>query len=843
MRGLLFILAVLSTIFMGVLVFLSLNARGEVRTQAGESGIDLLEPLLDLDALVFEYLEQPRRQTTLTEQEKIVARQNFLNDLRHFTNRITTAPEYGFLWDDPQSGAPLDDINRLLTNYLATADANPKDVFGALTGGGDAPLLVSLHSALRTRIAEVSAQRQHMHQNRIASLTGYVTYLILGLAGLTSVVLGSFVVLYRTSKRLAQDETDLRARLEAVVTTSQDAVIVTDGAGLIVHFNDAAERLFDQPHGKLMACSAIDILAETEERENLLSRMIALGDLAADSRKPQNDRFVATGLRGDGRMFPAEVSTSVSRSTEGLIFMNFVRDVSERMQAEEKLKAARDRAMLGEKAKSNFLAVMSHEIRTPLNGLLGAVSLLQDTKLDAQQAGYLDNMITSGHLLREQVDDVLEITRFEAGREAQIVDVNIEDLVAEVVRNQVDLAALHGNKVSWQWVSDPEPQIRTDPRLLRQVLINLVGNGVKFTDRGTVTLKLERVEHMRKAMIELSVCDTGAGIAIDDQRRIFRDFERVDSSLTRRNNGTGLGLGIASRIVETLGGEIGVSSELGRGSRFWFRIPFVPASAPVPLQPIMRQHQSQPRSITPARVLLIEDNPINRQVLSQMLLADGHTVEQAENGMQAVALAAAQQFDLILIDVSMPVMDGPTAISEIREFEGPNQHTDIVVVTAHVMLHEYARVRGVGAQGYLKKPIDREELRTVMSGEYTWPIGMEMPPVTTQSVQIDAEQLENLLDALGAEKLSALLQRFSMEGDDLNERLARKTHDEAIVALVHRFAGSAAVIGAADLHATLGQFETCAHQFGAVAAVATYGVQLQASLMSTREALNDWMHA
>ena len=842
--GILAALAAITLICATALVCLTFSIRADIAGLVRTDLEDLQHQMTVFDADVYQFLNETNadheHSFDHTDETHLDTLRRSFNGIAQTIEEMNTNPVYAFLHEAPRSDEALARLTVFVDRYAEIING-PDDAFVAQmeTLHQTAFALPALVQAIKVETEIILNARRDARKRKADEALSYLTYLTIGFVLLVGVIFGTLVGLYRASARVARVEGTVRNRVDAIVASAQDAVVVTDETGSIVHFNAAAEQLFGFSRGGAARRNAINLLARGEARKTLFERMANLSAEATMTGHATFDRFVHTATRADGSLFPAEISTSVNHGDMGLIFVHFVRDISARLENERELKAARDKALSGEKAKSNFLAVMSHEIRTPLNGLLGTMSLLEETELTNKQRGYLANMNRSGQLLREHVDDVLDIARFEAGYQPEIVNMDLDALLSEVVENQVHLAAMRENNLSWQWIGRPAPLLKTDPRLLRQVLINLVGNAVKFTQNGGVLVEAELIGG-KTPQIELRVADDGPGISAEDQARIFQDFERVDSSLTRTTGGTGLGLGIARRMTEALGGEIGVTSRVGDGSTFWIRFPYEAAQGAVAPVKEATAPALQPTA-QPKSVLLVEDNEINRQVLEQMLVSDGHQVALATNGREGVDAARAEPFDLILMDVSMPVMDGPTAIGLIRSGDGPNRKTDIVVVTAHVMLREYARFRSLGAEGYLKKPIDRGELRQILAGQYVWPEGLEEDPETDDLPEIDVSQLETLLDSLGAEKLSGLLEQFYAENDELLAALSQGKATRETVMLAHKFAGSAAIVGAVDLHTQLGEFESLAKEENPEAARLVHAEEITRLSHATRTALREWL--
>lgn len=461
----------------------------------------------------------------------------------------------------------------------------------------------------------------------------------------------------------------------------------------------------------------------------------------------------------------------------------------------------RDSAVAGERSKARLLAVMSHEIRTPLNGLIGAMELLLATRLSQQQQEYLRIMRQSGDLLLSHVNDVLDISRLEAGKvllEQSRFD--LAELIAEILRGQAPAAQLNGNRLILDADALPRTCVESDRLRLGQILLNLIGNANKFTENGEIRVAIRDLQ--ADGMIGISVADTGIGIAPDQIAWIFEDFSTADSSYTRRQEGTGLGLGIARRIARAMGGDIAVESVPGKGSTFTALLPIaVPGGACDGAAARSDAGGMAPvGQAGPLNVLVVEDNEINRLVITAYLHNDGHRVTQACDGREALERVAAERFDLILMDISMPLMDGTQVTRQIRAGGSINRDTPVIAVTAHAMEADIARFQQAGMADVLVKPLTRAALRAALAGH----IPQRLPP--SADVLVDPQQLRDLRAEVGADMADRFRDRFLAEMDAALPGLAA-LGPAASAEMAHRLAGSAAVFGAVRLRAALLELE------------------------------------
>jgi PAS domain S-box-containing protein len=737
---------------------------------------------------------------------------------------------YAPLLTQPDYSADHARMRRYLDDTVPLIDAPDTQLAAALgpIGSPLPDLRATARAMTLNALSEFTAQSD-MNREAISATLVRLALVTAALLLIVAGVAGALALQFRRSESQKRALSDTGARLSTIVATSADGIVVTDRGGVIREFNPAAEAIFGLPAAVAEGQNALALLfAEGPDGPQQRALINALRDPGAEPTHPI--RIEVDARRADGRNFPAEVSIARAHIAEAGLVVAFVRDISTRREAEAALTLALDRAQSGEKAKAEFLAVMSHEMRTPLNGLIGSMELLRRTATDDAQQELLSVMEASGDILLGHVNSVLDVSRAEAGMiHPDPTRFDLDRLLEETVANQAGLASAAGNRITLSLPDGPLGPVMGDPGRLRQILLNLIGNAVKFTRNGDITVEMERLS-TPDALVEIRVSDTGIGIAEADLDRIFEDFVTLDASYGRSAGGTGLGLGIARRLAHALGGEIGVESIESEGSLFWLRLPLPPAAlgpdpqdaleAPTRAPPAPDLEEIDPGP--PLSVLLVEDNAINRFLLRRFLESGDHRVTEAADGLEAVDCANATAFDVIVMDISMPRMDGIAATQAIRAGLGPSRNTRILALTAHALPQELARFQAAGMEATLTKPIARLSLLRAIAGQHPSPPSLDRQTLAAHAVDargqglppspaIDHAILADLIRNVGSETAIHLITRLIAEGDaTLAELATRHPETEAaeMAALCHRLVGSSGTFGTRSLHAALHAAET-----------------------------------
>ncbi len=538
-----------------------------------------------------------------------------------------------------------------------------------------------------------------------------------------------------TQQRIERDETyRLQAQQEAIIDAStQVAIIATDLKGGITVFNSGAEQMLGYRAEEIVGVATPEIFhlkSEVIEWGEQISLEIGREVFGFDAfveyaRQGRYDARDWTYVRKDGTHLTARLVVTSIRDADKTPtgFLGVAADVTERINAERELVAAREAAEIANRAKSEFLANMSHEIRTPMNGIIGCTDLALDTSLTKEQREYLETVHASADSLLRIINDILDFSKIEAGKlEIVTHSFNLRDTLGDTMKTLAFLAHEKGLELNCQIPSNVPDFLIGDAGRIRQVLINLIGNAIKFTDRGEVTVLVETESHTESTVcLHVSVQDTGIGIPKDKQAAIFEAFMQADISTTRTYGGTGLGLTISRQLVTMMGGELTVASTEGTGSTFSFTIE-LPVSSKQQVGTNDLERAQIALAMSPAittsslRVLVAEDNKVNQKVAKRVLEKLGHQVQIEKNGLLALKALHSRNFDVVMMDIQMPDLDGFETTTTIRKLEQQTgHHLPIIAMTAHATTGDRELCLAAGMDDYVSKPIRADLLSAALA--------------------------------------------------------------------------------------------------------------------------------
>lgn len=530
-------------------------------------------------------------------------------------------------------------------------------------------------------------------------------------------------------KRTEQALRDLSEFQKAILDNAGHAIISATPDGIIRVFNPAAEQLLGYSADELVGKETPAVFHDPQE---VVARAQAFSAELGIDLEPGFDVFVEKCRRGlpnahewtyikkDGSRLTVLLTITALRTPEGTItsFLGVASDITRLKTIQQELTLAKDAAEAASIAKSQFLANMSHEIRTPMNGVLGMTELLMATPLSDKQRHMAQTVQQSAASLLTIINDILDYSKIEAGKlQLEHTDMHLSHLVDDAVRLFSEGAHQKGLSLSVKIAPDIPPALRGDPIRLRQILLNLIGNAIKFTATGSITVSADYLKRSaEQILLRVTVRDTGIGIPPESQARVFDAFAQADGSTTRKFGGTGLGLTIVKQLVHLMGGTVDLESIPGLGSTFGFTVPLEVRPDNTMSSAIVQPHQSS--ATLHGNILLAEDNVVNREIAVAMLELLGCTVDIAEDGQEALTAVDAQSYDVVLMDCQMPNLDGLEVSRLIREQERHHPHRrrlPILALTANAMEGDREQCLAAGMDGYLTKPFTFDQLHQALA--------------------------------------------------------------------------------------------------------------------------------
>ncbi|MBF0181053.1 MAG: PAS domain S-box protein [Magnetococcales bacterium] len=506
------------------------------------------------------------------------------------------------------------------------------------------------------------------------------------------------------------------AMMRSLIDTIPDLIFIKDNNLRFIGCNRAFEKRSGQAEQEMLGKNCHDLFPPDEATAYFASDMKMLEEGGSVSLEE-----AVVSDSGEAIYYDTIKTPFYDDRNRPLGLIGVCRDITERKRHELELNRARHEAEMANRAKSEFLANMSHEIRTPMSTILGMCDLLRETRMTNTQSRYVHTMARSGNMLLKLINEILDLSKIEANQlTLERIPFSLDRLIDEVLELFAFMAGNKGIALQKERVGATlAPQVIGDPNRLRQVLVNLTGNAIKFTNQGSVTLGVE--QQAASGRTTLWIADTGPGIPEDRHREIFQPFQQGDASITRRHGGTGLGLTICRRLVDLMGGEIALTSTPGQGSVFTIVVPLPPCDPPDEKPTEAQEAVVPPRVVAPLcreglEILLAEDTEEIRMMIQAFFLHSLHRLTIVCNGAEAVETVFRRRFDLVLMDLQMPVMDGYAAVRAIRDREAADGRPalPILALTAHALSEESARIRDAGFDLHLTKPIGKQHLMAVL---------------------------------------------------------------------------------------------------------------------------------
>ncbi|MDA9224370.1 ATP-binding protein [Tateyamaria sp.] len=640
-------------------------------------------------------------------------------------------------------------------------------------------------------------ERRDKFSKQLRWTGGFAIILLFMMAGLLLLL----DIMLRTAMQRDTDLSAAAVQLASTVAGSSDAILTADSYGKIIEYNASAEGLFGWTREEVIGKTMEEIIFPkgiSSAYKNAMNRALEIDEQKAEG----NSRVELSALQKSGEEFFVELSMTFVERNGRAIFMAYIRDISDRKLIEQTLINARDQAERTDKAKSQFLTVMSHEMRTPLAGIIGVMDLLKTTKLTKKQDHYRQIVTSSSEVLLEHINEALDITRIEGGElQFSIQSFSLTTLATSLIAVLEPLAVEKKLDLTLQIDKNVRFDFMGDVNRIRQILTNLVGNSIKFTDDGYIRLEISGTDHAGISYLQFKITDTGVGIAPENQKKIFDDFVTLSFIDGRQMRGDGLGLSISRKIARLMSGDIEVKSDVGKGAVFTLTIPLQRIDE---IENRVIIHPDFPEvRVNPINVLIVEDNDINRKVLCDMLMVHGHTVSTATDGLEALEQAGNQVFDVIFMDISMPIMGGLEATSRLRAGDGLNAKTYIVGLSAHGSEEFREQAEEAGMDWFHTKPIRMNALHKIIAN-------IRSAPELATFDESSSPVLQELRAAIGREKVLSVGAKFFNELDifiqqSIDGELLR---DYTILAeAIHKMRGAAALLGQERLEKPLAKLE------------------------------------
>lgn len=510
-------------------------------------------------------------------------------------------------------------------------------------------------------------------------------------------------------------------KFKAITQSIQDAIIIMDENGLISFVNRTCTMMLGYTKEEMLNADLHELIAPPQYLSSFrhgFKTFKTSGEGLVVGRTLEIE-----ARRKNGSIFPVELSISSLKMKDSWYSIGIIRDITERRRAERDILEASEAAENASRTKSEFLANMSHEIRTPLNAMIGATDLLFETDIDDEQMKLLEMMHSSGESLLTLINNILDISRIEAGRiTLEKIHFNLNDLLKRIC----DTLSVRSSEKNLEMTYEIKPgvphHLLGDPNRLMQILVNLIGNAIKFTEKGSIRVSVEDMETTgNNPILKFSISDTGIGIPSAKLESIFNTFTQADASVTRKFGGTGLGLAISRKLIHLMQGDISVDSTRGEGSTFSFTAKFDSTEKGggriVEIRDKDNTHMAA-EGVGSLSILLVDDSSDNRFLINAFLRNESCSIVEADNGSIALELFPTKKWDVILMDMQMPVMDGYQATRRIREFEKEEgiAHTPIVALTAHSINTEVKKCLDAGCDVHLAKPVSKADLLNVIKG-------------------------------------------------------------------------------------------------------------------------------
>lgn len=780
-------LAACSLILFGVLSFQHKESFLKESTESQKSELNLFIEKFQSQILQLDQLQQSIGATPT--QKLIEIYNSTSNEFNRSAIDVLSTPE---LKKDPVLKNVVIAANNQTTEYL---DSIKKQLSASKKNITSAEPYLKNYVSLKSEILKVNRFTFGKNQILFFPILSLFVFILFS----TVTVLLSFRILKDQKNKLFQTESELKT-FKSVINNMSEGVIVTNPLGYFTYYNQAALDIIGSHIHDINFESSVKLLGFHDTEGNFISKKdLPFATGLQKTLSTDQEIFVKNSKNPDGIFISASNGFFVNQKAETAGSVVVMKNITHKKNMEALWIKEKEAAIEGSKKKSDFLASMSHEIRTPMNGIIGLTTLMNETPLNPEQKEYVGIIKRSANALLSLINDILDHSKIEAGK-VELVHENfsLKVLTHDVIENFKYICSEKNIAIHCNYPAELNEHFVGDGNRLRQILMNLIGNAVKFTPQGQISLNLSLTEKNNQQEILFEIQDTGVGMEPHEVERLFQRFFQTRSGL--KFGGTGLGLSISKQLVDLMGGTIGVHSKVNQGTTFWFKLNLVKGVE----QDIEVSNFSLAylENVFTGNILVAEDNPVNQKVVYQYLTKMGFNVDLANNGKEAVEMFQAKTYDLIFMDCQMPVMTGYAATQEMIKLQSAQAHTvPIIALTAEGTSGEKAKCFAAGMNDFLNKPLVFEQLAVMLTKYFKTQKNVSLESAKESSPEKEVAEIYKLSEIKVGDQLllEILLEEYKSSSHDLIENMKKAItdqNDNSLTMAAHTLKSASATLSA-----------------------------------------------